>query len=100
MTSQRDAGGAHVYDEGGPWWKGTQDGSSWALICIAGALAGGRHARATGATLRRQLINVPTRLARGTRRLVLHLPEHWPWAHPWLALWTRVFADLPPPISA
>src|SRR5439155_701365 len=29
-----DGGGAHVYDEGGPWWKGTWVSSLWGLICI------------------------------------------------------------------
>jgi hypothetical protein len=29
-----DAGGAHVYDEGGPWWKSTQISSMWELIFI------------------------------------------------------------------
>jgi hypothetical protein len=45
----------------------------------AGALASRLHARATTGTLRAQLINVPARLARSTRRLVLHLPQHRPW---------------------
>ena len=40
----------------------------------AGTLAGGRHATARGATLRRQLIIVPARTARRARLLVLHLP--------------------------
>ena len=39
------------------------------------------HARATTGTLRTQLIAVPGRLARSARRLVLHLPQHWPWQH-------------------
>ena len=45
----------------------------------AGCLASALHARATTATLRTQLIAVPARLARSARRLVLHLPQHWPW---------------------
>jgi hypothetical protein len=49
------------------------------LTRAAGCLASRVHARATTATLRTQLINVPARLARSARRLVLHLPEHWPW---------------------
>ena len=47
---------------------------------------------ARGATLRRQIVTVPARLARPQRRRVLHLPAHWPWAEHWLALWNGVFA--------
>jgi hypothetical protein len=49
------------------------------LTRAAGCLASRLHAKATTGTLRTQLINVPARLARSARRLVLHLPEHWPW---------------------
>ncbi len=45
----------------------------------AGVLADSYHARATTATIRAHLVNVPARLARGARRLMLHLPERWPW---------------------
>jgi len=64
------------------------------LLRAAGTLAGDRHAVARGATLRRHLVAVPARLARPQRRLVLHLPAHWPWAEPWQRLWTSV-ADPP-----
>jgi len=65
--------------------------SAW-LVCAAmafnltraaGALASTFHAKATTGTIRAQLINVPGRLARSARRLVLHLPTDWPWQHPW-----------------
>ena len=49
------------------------------LTRAAGCLASSVHARATTGTLRTQLIAVPGRLARSARRLVLHLPQHWPW---------------------
>ena len=43
-------------------------------------LASRRHGKARGATVRRELINVPARLAhRGRDQLILHLPQHWPW---------------------
>jgi hypothetical protein len=58
------------------------------LLRAAGTLAGGNHARATTATLRRHLVNVPARLAHRARRQVLHLPTHWPWAAAWTALFT------------
>jgi hypothetical protein len=49
------------------------------LTRAAGALAGGGHARARTATPLRA--RVAARLARSTRHLTLHLPEHWPWQH-------------------
>ena len=62
------------------------------LLLAAGTLTSARHAAARGATLRRQLITVPARLARPQRRPMLHLPAHWPWAEHWTALWHNVFA--------
>jgi hypothetical protein len=56
------------------------------LTRAAGALAGAFHARATTATVRAHLINVPARLARSTRRLTLHLPQRWPWEPAWANL--------------
>ena len=46
----------------------------------AGRIAGPFHAKATGATLRRTLINTPARIASSARRIHLHLPDGWPWA--------------------
>jgi hypothetical protein len=59
------------------------------LMRAAGRLAGGFHAKATGATLRRTLVNVPARIATSARRIHLHLPEHWPWAEGFNRLLTR-----------
>jgi hypothetical protein len=56
------------------------------LTRAAGVLAGAFHARATTATIRAHLINVPARAARSARRLTLHLPTHWPWQPAWQAL--------------
>jgi len=71
------------------------------LLRAAGTLEGGRLAVARGATLRRQIINVPARIARPQRRRVLHLPAHWPWADHWTALWRGVFtASTGPPAVA
>jgi hypothetical protein len=58
------------------------------LTRAAGALASGFHARATTATIRRQLINVPARSVRSARRVHLRLPANWPWAADWLDLFT------------
>jgi hypothetical protein len=65
------------------------------LTRAAGALAGTFHARATTATIRAHLINVPARLARSARCLTLHLPERWPWQGDFTQLFTAVHA--PPP---
>ena len=43
-------------------------------------------AKARWATLRRKLIKIPARIASTARRLVLHLPTHWPWAEHWESL--------------
>jgi Transposase DDE domain group 1 len=53
------------------------------LTRAAGALASVFHAKATTATIHRQLIMVPGRLARSARRLVIHLPKDWPWHDSW-----------------
>jgi hypothetical protein len=58
------------------------------LTRAAGTLAGTFHAKATGATIRRTLINVPARIASSARRIHLHLPEHWPWAEAYTSLLT------------
>jgi hypothetical protein len=60
------------------------------LTRAAGTLASPFHARATTATIRAHLINVPARLARTARRLALHLPEHWPWRPAWANLHTAI----------
>jgi hypothetical protein len=48
------------------------------LTRAAGTLASSFHARATTATIRAQLINVPARTVRSARRLRLRLPARWP----------------------
>jgi hypothetical protein len=65
------------------------------LTRVAGVLTGTDLARATTATLRRKLIHVPARAASRGRRLVLHLPQAWPWQNPWSDLFDRL-ADPPP----
>jgi len=49
------------------------------------------------ATLRRTIINIPARIATTARRLVLHLPTHWPWAPSWQELWQA--ATDPPTVT-
>jgi hypothetical protein len=70
------------------------------LLRAAGTLAGRTHAVARGATLRRRIVNIAARLARPQRRPVLHLPSHWPWTSPWLALWHNIIGQRSPPLSA
>ena len=65
------------------------------LTRAAGALASMLHARATTATIRAHLINVPARTARGARRLTLHLPQGWPWQAAWEGLHTAVHRRAP-----
>jgi hypothetical protein len=56
------------------------------LTRAAGTLASAFHARATTATIRAHLINIPARLARSARRLTLHMPQQWPWEPAWANL--------------
>ncbi len=54
--------------------------------------------KARWATLRTKIINVPARIASTGRRLVLHLPTHWPWAAHWQTL--HAVATGPPDAAA
>ena len=60
------------------------------LLRAAGTLAGGSHTVARGATLRRDLVNVPARFAAPARKPMLHLPVHWPRQIQWNALWNNI----------
>ena len=62
---------------------------------LARAAAVAAHqAKARWATIRRTIINIPARIAATGRRLVLHLPTHWPWASGWESL--HAIATSPP----
>jgi hypothetical protein len=65
---------------------------SYNLLRATGALASTFHAKATTATIRTHLIHTPARLARSARRLILHLPRHWPWQNAWQQLFDTVHA--------
>ena len=58
------------------------------LTRAAGALASRFYGRATTATIRRQLINVPARPVLSARQVQLRLPANWPWVADWLDLFT------------
>jgi Transposase DDE domain group 1 len=60
------------------------------LLRAAGTLAAGAHALARGATLRRDLVNIPARFAAPARKPALHLPMHWPRQLEWKTLWHNV----------
>jgi len=62
------------------------------LTRAAGCLTGTWHAKARAATIRRQLINIPARLAHRARRVIMHMPASWPWQQHWQALFDNVHA--------
>jgi hypothetical protein len=66
------------------------------LLRAAGALTSPFHAKATTATLRSHLVQVPARIARSARRITLHLPHNWPWQQAWTHLFDTVH-DPPAP---
>ncbi len=59
------------------------------LTRTAATIAGADLVRATTATIRRQLITVPARVASSARRVTLHLPTAWPWRSAWTRLFTH-----------
>jgi hypothetical protein len=68
------------------------------LLRAAGALASLAYAKARGATIRRDLIDVAARTARhGRGYLTLHLPEGWHREHEWMNLFA---AACGPPAAA
>jgi Transposase DDE domain group 1 len=69
------------------------------LTRAAGTLAAPDLARATTATVRRKLVHVPCRVATSARRVILHLPRHWPWEIAWTQLLTRITTDPDPPTT-
>ncbi|WP_104177520.1 IS1380 family transposase [Cryobacterium sp. Y50] len=66
------------------------------LTRAAAATAGTGLARATTATIRRKLINIPARIASSAQRITLHLPENWTWATGWTHLFDHAFAPPSP----
>jgi hypothetical protein len=68
--------------------------AAWLVVAVmafnltraAATIAGTGLAKATTATIRRKLVTVPARIASSARRIMLHLPEHWPWEPAWTAL--------------
>jgi len=76
--------------EGAPvFWAVLDEAALRRPVRAAGTLADRHHAKATGSTIRRNLINIPARIATSARRIRLHLPENWPWSPGFLTLWAR-----------
>jgi Transposase DDE domain group 1 len=69
------------------------------LTRVAATLAAPDLARATTATVRRKLIQIPCRIATSARRLIMHLPRDWPWQSAWTRLNDRV-ADPPAALTS
>ena len=72
--------------------------AAW-LVCAAiafnltralGVISGDTLTKATTATIRTRIINLPARIARSARRLRLRLPQDWTWQPHWQRLWTAV----------
>ena len=62
----------------------------FAVIAYNLAHAAARTAGMTTArmqTLLRKIIQVPARLAKHARKLIIHLPQAWPWQTEWMTLW-------------
>ena len=68
------------------------------LTRAAATLTGPQLAKATTATIRRKIINIPARSAQRARRLILHLPTAWPWRRDWQCLLEHA-RGTPPAIS-
>jgi len=69
------------------------------LLRAAGCLASRFHARARGATIRADLIDVAARLARrGRSQLILHLPQYWHRESEWMSLFEAACG--PPALAA
>jgi len=61
-------------------------------LARASAVSAGM-AKARWATVRHKLIYTPARVARTGRRLVLHLPTHWPWSEHWQHLYDNAITS-------
>jgi Transposase DDE domain group 1 len=66
------------------------------LTRAAGVLTGTTYGKARAATIRRRIINIPARIAHHARKIVLHLPGHWPWHTAWQHLFTTTHAPPQP----
>lgn len=62
------------------------------LLRWLAVLGAGHEGLLVAKTVRRQLLSIPGRLTRSARRRTLHLPLHWPWAHPWTDCFERLRA--------
>lgn len=70
------------------------------LTRAAATITGPAFAKATTATIRRKIINIPARIASSARKLTLHLPENWPWETAWRSLFDASSCAPPGPVTA
>jgi len=59
---------------------------TFTLSRAIGTLTGTDLGKARTATIRRKLIQIPARISTSARKVVLHLPKHWPWETGWTSL--------------
>ena len=72
--------------------------AAWLVVAVmafnltrtAGVIAAGAMAKATTATIRHRIVAVAARIARRSRRLILHLPKGWKWEPQWTRLFIHV----------
>lgn len=69
------------------------------LTRAAGTITGPKLGRATTATIRARLINIPARIASSARKLRLHLPTSWPWQPAWESLFAAIHNPPNPRLS-
>lgn len=67
------------------------------LTRAAATIAGAGLSKATTGTIRAKLISVPARVATSARKVILHLPQNWPWETAWTNLFTMTHS---PPQTA
>lgn len=68
------------------------------LLRATGVLAAGQLTNARAVTIRQKIINIPARIARRARKLLLHLPTHWKWADAFHRLWNTTVKPPTPAI--
>lgn len=66
------------------------------LTRAAVTITGPSLAKATTATIRRKIINIPARIASSARRITLHLPHGWPWQKQWTVVFEHGHGHGPP----
>jgi hypothetical protein len=66
------------------------------LTRAAATIADTGLAKATTATIRRKLVNIPARIAFSARRMTIHLPAKWHWETGWTTLFNTTYGPPSP----